>query len=140
MTGNSNQLTYTASNTNKLFSMRCVQVIAGVLGRAGEEGKLKRLAAADDGKLTFSSLLAQKLVMPGEGAESAVYPKSLKLGETIRDLEEADRPLEEIMEERKGKRELEKAQRKAKALGGPKLPPTTREDAPSNLERKGLET
>jgi hypothetical protein len=73
MTGNSNQLTDTASNTNKLFSMRCVQVIAGVLGRAGEEGKLKRLAAADDGKLTFSSLLAQKLVMPGEGAESAVY-------------------------------------------------------------------
>jgi small subunit ribosomal protein S2 len=95
--------------------MRCVQVIAGVLGRAGEEGKLKRLAAADAG--TFMSTPAKGLHMPGEGAESAEYPKALKLGETIQDLEEADRPLEEIMAEREEQRKLERLQRQSRAKG-----------------------
>lgn len=93
--------------------MRCVQVIAGVLGRAGEEGKRKRLEAADMGELHFTP--AKNLQMPGEGAESAEYPKSLKLGETVQDLEEADRPLEEIMKEREERRKAERAQRLAKA-------------------------
>jgi ribosomal protein S2 len=34
-------------------SLRCVQVIAGVLGRAGEEGMQKRIAAAHMGKTTY---------------------------------------------------------------------------------------
>ena len=35
-------------------SLRCVQVIAGVLGRAGEEGKKKRMALAKEGKITYT--------------------------------------------------------------------------------------
>ncbi|KAJ5046297.1 uncharacterized protein L3040_003544 [Drepanopeziza brunnea f. sp. 'multigermtubi'] len=34
-------------------SLRCIQVIAGVLGRAGEEGQRKRLAAAQTGESTW---------------------------------------------------------------------------------------
>lgn len=34
-------------------SLRCTQVIAGVLGRAGEEGKKRRLQAAKSGQMTF---------------------------------------------------------------------------------------
>ncbi|KAF8860733.1 ribosomal protein S2 [Acephala macrosclerotiorum] len=34
-------------------SLRCIQVIAGVLGRAGESGQKKRLEAAETGKVTW---------------------------------------------------------------------------------------
>ncbi|EHK99708.1 putative 40S ribosomal protein mrp4, mitochondrial [Glarea lozoyensis 74030] len=34
-------------------SIRCIQVIAGVLGRAGEEGQKKRLEAARTGTVTW---------------------------------------------------------------------------------------
>lgn len=34
-------------------SLRCIQVIAGVLGRAGEAGQKARLEAAERGHLTF---------------------------------------------------------------------------------------
>ncbi|KAE8448003.1 hypothetical protein EG329_009926 [Mollisiaceae sp. DMI_Dod_QoI] len=34
-------------------SLRCIQVIAGVLGRAGESGQKKRLQAAETGKVTW---------------------------------------------------------------------------------------
>jgi small subunit ribosomal protein S2 len=33
--------------------LRCIQVIAGVLGRAGEEGQRKRLEAAKTGEVTW---------------------------------------------------------------------------------------
>ncbi|RMZ70306.1 40S ribosomal S2 [Pyrenophora seminiperda CCB06] len=36
-------------------SLRCIQVIAGVLGRAGETGQKQRLAAAAEGKITYRS-------------------------------------------------------------------------------------
>ncbi|CAK4034513.1 37S ribosomal MRP4, mitochondrial [Lecanosticta acicola] len=36
-------------------SLRCVQVIAGALGRAGEEGQKRRLALAQQGKITFQA-------------------------------------------------------------------------------------
>lgn len=88
-------------------------MIAGVLGRAGEEGKTKRFEAAEQGRYNF--IPAKNLHMPGEGAESAIYPKSLKLGETIQDLEEADRPVKEVMAERDEKRRLEREERLAKA-------------------------
>jgi hypothetical protein len=35
------------------LSIRCIQVIAGVLGRAGEEGQRKRLEAARTGTVTW---------------------------------------------------------------------------------------
>jgi len=35
-------------------SLRCVQVIAGVLGRAGEEGRSRRLAKAKKGEVTYT--------------------------------------------------------------------------------------
>ncbi|KAJ4986878.1 ribosomal protein S2 [Stagonosporopsis vannaccii] len=43
-------------------SLRCIQVIAGVLGRAGEAGQKQRLAAAAQGKITYkpaTGLVAQ---------------------------------------------------------------------------------
>lgn len=36
-------------------SLRCVQLIAGTLGRAGEDGQKKRLEAAKTGKVTWAS-------------------------------------------------------------------------------------
>ena len=36
-----------------MCSLRCIQVIAGVLGRAGEEGQRKRLKAAKTGEITW---------------------------------------------------------------------------------------
>jgi small subunit ribosomal protein S2 len=35
------------------FSIRCIQVIAGVLGRAGEAGQKQRLEAADKGEIIY---------------------------------------------------------------------------------------
>lgn len=35
-------------------SLRCIQVIAGVLGRAGEAGQKQRLAAAARGEITYA--------------------------------------------------------------------------------------
>lgn len=45
-------------------SLRCVQVIAGVLGRAGQEGRAKRQMAAQQGLITFAP--ARNLEVPGE--------------------------------------------------------------------------
>ncbi|EON65166.1 hypothetical protein W97_04403 [Coniosporium apollinis CBS 100218] len=45
-------------------SLRCVQVIAGVLGRAGEAGNKMRLEAASQGEVTYQP--AQGLKMPAE--------------------------------------------------------------------------
>lgn len=52
-------------------SLRCIQVIAGVLGRAGEAGQRLRLAAAARGEITYEP--ASGLVVPGtedEGDEA----------------------------------------------------------------------
>jgi len=71
-------------------SLRCVQVIAGVLGRAGEEGKLRRLAFAKQKHYTFTP--ASGLELPGDlGSTGPIYPRVLKLGSTIQELEEQDR-------------------------------------------------
>ncbi|KAH3947752.1 hypothetical protein HBI70_077310 [Parastagonospora nodorum] len=50
-------------------SHRCIQVIAGVLGRAGEAGQKLRLAAAKRGSITYSP--ARDLVMPGTEDEDS---------------------------------------------------------------------
>ncbi|KAF2007991.1 37S ribosomal protein MRP4, mitochondrial precursor [Amniculicola lignicola CBS 123094] len=49
-------------------SIRCIQVIAGVLGRAGEAGQKMRLDAAAKGEITYTP--AKGLVMPGEEEDS----------------------------------------------------------------------
>jgi len=36
-----------------MHSLRCIQVIAGVLGRAGEAGQKKRLEDAKSGRITW---------------------------------------------------------------------------------------
>ncbi len=41
-------------------SMRCVQVIAGVLGKAGEEGQKRRRAKAEKGEVTFPTTTGLK--------------------------------------------------------------------------------
>ncbi|GAB7363363.1 hypothetical protein MBLNU230_g3643t1 [Neophaeotheca triangularis] len=48
-------------------SLRCTQVIAGALGRAGEEGKIERFSQAMAGKLEY--VHSHKLEAPGEGEE-----------------------------------------------------------------------
>ncbi|KAH6637805.1 37S ribosomal protein MRP4, mitochondrial precursor [Boeremia exigua] len=50
-------------------SLRCIQVIAGVLGRAGEAGHKQRLAAAARGEITYSPAL--NLVPPQTEADIA---------------------------------------------------------------------
>ncbi|EMD68768.1 hypothetical protein GGP41_008766 [Bipolaris sorokiniana] len=61
-------------------SLRCIQVIAGVLGRAGEAGQKQRLAAAAEGKITYRP--AQGLTLAGADADSDKSGAStLRMGE-----------------------------------------------------------
>ena len=50
-------------------SLRCIQVIAGVLGRAGEAGQKQRLALAQRGNITYQP--AERLVLPEALQEKA---------------------------------------------------------------------
>ncbi|KAH7095022.1 37S ribosomal protein MRP4, mitochondrial precursor [Paraphoma chrysanthemicola] len=72
-------------------SLRCIQVIAGVLGRAGEAGQKQRLAAAANGTITYQP--AKGLVMPEteEEAEAAVKKAAKSNSRTSR-REAADQP------------------------------------------------
>ncbi|KAH8819445.1 ribosomal protein S2, flavodoxin-like domain-containing protein [Xylogone sp. PMI_703] len=47
-------VTYPIPANDDRFSLRCVQLIASILGRAGEEGNKKRLEAAKSGKVTWT--------------------------------------------------------------------------------------
>ncbi|EUC48479.1 hypothetical protein COCMIDRAFT_87477 [Bipolaris oryzae ATCC 44560] len=61
-------------------SLRCIQVIAGVLGRAGEAGQKQRLAAAAEGKITYRP--AQGLTLAGADADADKSGAStLRMGE-----------------------------------------------------------
>jgi len=51
-------------------SMRCVQVIAGVLGRAGGEGQKRRREKAFEGNVTYAPAALGK-AMPTKGARGA---------------------------------------------------------------------
>jgi len=55
-------------------SLRCMQVVAGVLGRAGEAGQKQRLAAAAKGHITYQP--AQNLIMPGSEEEAEKAKKA----------------------------------------------------------------
>ena len=48
-------------------SLRCVQVIAGVLGRAGQEGQRKRLEQSQNGDLPYKRISKQELFGEREG-------------------------------------------------------------------------
>ncbi|ORY12026.1 ribosomal protein S2, flavodoxin-like domain-containing protein [Clohesyomyces aquaticus] len=54
-------------------SLRCIQVIAGVLGRAGEAGQKQRLELAEKGQITYRP--AQGLVAPGEDDLTTASPE-----------------------------------------------------------------
>jgi small subunit ribosomal protein S2 len=51
-------------------SLRCIQVIAGVLGRAGEAGQKQRLEAAAKGQITYRP--AQGLTMNEIDADAEI--------------------------------------------------------------------
>jgi len=55
-------------------SLRCIQVIAGVLGRAGEAGQKQRLEAAAKGVVTYRP--AKGLVLPGAEDENGNVVKA----------------------------------------------------------------
>jgi len=48
-------------------SLRCVQVIAGVLGRAGQEGQRKRLEQSQNGDLPYQRISKKELFGGAEG-------------------------------------------------------------------------
>jgi small subunit ribosomal protein S2 len=54
-----------------VYSLRCIQVIAGVLGRAGEEGQRKRLDAAKTGEVTWQPPPGLGKPVTGERAKEA---------------------------------------------------------------------
>jgi small subunit ribosomal protein S2 len=56
--------------------LRCVQVIAGVLGRAGEAGQEKRLADAKNGNITW-------LPPPGLGKPRAAEEETNEAGVAV---------------------------------------------------------
>jgi small subunit ribosomal protein S2 len=64
-------------------SLRCIQVIAGVLGRAGEAGQKKRLEAAENGKVTYRP--ADNLVLP-----EALQDKTAPAADEDESLEDTD--------------------------------------------------
>jgi hypothetical protein len=68
MTGNITPSYYPCitSGTDTRSSKRCIEVIAGVLGRAGQSGRRTRLAKAEKGEVTYN--MSHTLVMP-EGAK-----------------------------------------------------------------------
>lgn len=66
-------------------SLRCIQVIAGVLGRAGEAGQKQRLAAAARGEVTYRP--AKGLVMPEEDDDAAAPVERAGTGRKTRDRE-----------------------------------------------------
>ncbi|OCL11953.1 ribosomal protein S2, partial [Glonium stellatum] len=67
-------------------SLRCAQVIAGVLGRAGEQGQKLRLQAAEKGIITYTP--AQDLKLPdqkeaGDESQDILEPNDIELLEKL---------------------------------------------------------
>lgn len=72
-------------------SLRCIQVIAGVLGRAGEAGQKQRLELAANGKVTYRP--AENLVLPDALQEKTIAAAAdadadLDLNESLEDADE----------------------------------------------------
>jgi small subunit ribosomal protein S2 len=76
-------------------SLRCIQVIAGVLGRAGEAGQKQRLAAAAKGTITYQP--AKGLFVPGtEEGEGAASTAATAPFEDIVNIDELARKLDDV--------------------------------------------
>ena len=79
-----------------LYSLRCIQVIAGVLGRAGEAGQKERFAAAQRGHITYRS--AQNLQIPEslkKNKPSSAQPSAnLNLDESLENADEMEDKLD----------------------------------------------
>ncbi|KAF2272444.1 ribosomal protein S2 [Westerdykella ornata] len=75
-------------------SLRCIQVIAGVLGRAGEAGQKQRLEAAERGEITYRPAQGLHLPEVEEAASSSAH--EVVLGEeSIEDADEVAGKLED---------------------------------------------
>ncbi|KAG0647398.1 Meiotically up-regulated 70 [Hyphodiscus hymeniophilus] len=73
-------------------SLRCIQVIAGVLGRAGEEGQRKRLEAAENGEATW-------LPPPGLGRPDTEEEKAkVNAGKGNRSVNTRDQDDEQVLD------------------------------------------
>ena len=57
--------------TDLISSLRCIQVIAGVLGRAGEAGQKQRLEAAERGEITYRPSLGLQMPEEAEGEDES---------------------------------------------------------------------
>jgi small subunit ribosomal protein S2 len=79
------------------YSLRCIQVIAGVLGRAGEAGQRKRLQVAKSGQVTW-------LPPPGLGRPDAEEERTNKTDgrrkKEVKTRKEDDEKLVESIEKR----------------------------------------
>ena len=64
-------------------SLRCIQVIAGVLGRAGEAGQKQRLAAARKGNVTYRPAQGLRLPEADEAAEAAAAATAAHTGSSL---------------------------------------------------------
>ena len=53
-------------------SIRCIQVIAGVLGRAGQEGQAKRRIAATNGRITYAP--SEGFTVPEHDQDDVLVP------------------------------------------------------------------
>ncbi len=53
-------------------SIRCIQVIAGVLGRAGQEGQAKRRTAATNGRITYAP--SEGFTVPEHDQDEVLVP------------------------------------------------------------------
>lgn len=95
-------------------SLRCIQVIAGVLGRAGEAGQKQRLAAAERGEITYRP--AKNLHMPEEQEAAEKTPlevqqqiaKNLEEDESLEDADEMGEKLDEAKNRERSGRSIKK--------------------------------
>ncbi len=109
-------------------SLRCVQVICGVLGRAAEQGRQRRLQLAQDNSLRPQQRIpfepASKLVAPGSESEKDLLDENvLRLMPTIQDMEELDAKIAEKRAMMKNKQKEKMAEHKRIEAKGQAPPP-----------------
>jgi small subunit ribosomal protein S2 len=89
-------------------SLRCIQVIAGVLGRAGETGQKARLAAAAKGEITYRPAKGLKMPEEGEEEENASPANIIDDSEGLADADELEAKLDEVNNRERSERDLKK--------------------------------
>ncbi|PSN62581.1 ribosomal protein S2 [Corynespora cassiicola Philippines] len=85
-------------------SHRCIQVIAGVLGRAGEAGQKQRLEAAESGVITYRP--ATGLQLPESDAEKKSAAPTEGLEDSLVDPEEIEAKMDEVKSGERSARDL----------------------------------